>query len=98
MKLLIGSFKNAYIVFDAVDKCRERDELLALIDSMHNRGLNTSHILVTSQRQRVMRRSWGPCCLMIYPWMRISLLTMSEFMYSRRLTTMPSFSNREGND
>ncbi|KAF8518085.1 ankyrin repeat-containing domain protein [Gautieria morchelliformis] len=52
LKAVIGSFRNVYIVFDALDECPQRAELLNLLREINDWGLGTLHLLVTSRRER----------------------------------------------
>lgn len=51
LKSAIQSFENVYIVFDALDECLERDELLRSLDTMHGWKLGMLHLLTTSRRE-----------------------------------------------
>ncbi|KAF8527122.1 hypothetical protein JB92DRAFT_2699344, partial [Gautieria morchelliformis] len=52
LKAVIGSFRDVYIVFDALDECPQRADLLTLLREINDWGLGTLHLLVTSRRER----------------------------------------------
>ncbi|KAF8489415.1 hypothetical protein JB92DRAFT_2836085 [Gautieria morchelliformis] len=52
LKAIIGTFQNVYIVFDALDQCPQRDELLTMLREIHGWGLDTIHMLASSRRDR----------------------------------------------
>jgi hypothetical protein len=52
LKAIIESFRNVYIVFDALDECPQRGELLTLLREINHWGLGALHLFVTSRRER----------------------------------------------
>jgi hypothetical protein len=52
LKAIMGSLRDVYIVFDALDECPQRTELLTLLLEINDWGLDTLHLLVTSRRER----------------------------------------------
>ena len=48
---LIQSFKEVYIVIDALDECDDYIHFLDVINAIHSRQLSHLHILVTSRRE-----------------------------------------------
>ncbi|KAF8489409.1 hypothetical protein JB92DRAFT_2820030 [Gautieria morchelliformis] len=52
LKAIIGTFQNVYIIFDALDECPQRDELLTMLREIHGWGLDTIHMLASSRRER----------------------------------------------
>lgn len=57
---MIGYFKHAYVVLDALDECTEREDLLAFIEELVRTELNQLHILTTSRREGDIEASLGP--------------------------------------
>ena len=51
LKPIIGSFEQAYIVFDALDECQDRRDFLKVIEEMHSWGFGTLHLLATSRQE-----------------------------------------------
>jgi hypothetical protein len=49
VRSIVGSFRNVYIVFDALDECVDLPELLTLLREIHDWGLDTVHLLTTSR-------------------------------------------------
>ena len=49
---IIGDFQEVYVVFDALDECPERDELMILLRKLHDGKLDTLHLLATSRKER----------------------------------------------
>ncbi|KAF8532438.1 hypothetical protein JB92DRAFT_2679476, partial [Gautieria morchelliformis] len=49
---VIGSFKNVYIVFDALDECPSRPEFLKLLEEIHGWNLDHLHLLATSRKEQ----------------------------------------------
>lgn len=57
IRSIIGNFRNVYIVFDTLDECLERAEMMALLTEIHNWELSTLHLLVTSRKERDIEES-----------------------------------------
>src|SRR5271170_4186115 len=49
---VIAGTKQSYIVIDALDECRDHDELLGLIDDLVNKHNDVLHLLTTSRCER----------------------------------------------
>lgn len=49
---LIQAFSNVNFVFDALDECSQRVELLQILAMMREWRLGNTHIVVTSRRER----------------------------------------------
>lgn len=43
---------NVYLIFDALEECPDRHELLKLLELIHDWGIDTLHVLVTSRTER----------------------------------------------
>ncbi|KAF8479929.1 hypothetical protein JB92DRAFT_2665290, partial [Gautieria morchelliformis] len=52
LKAIICSFKNVYIVFDALDECPSRSEFLKLLEEIHGWNLDHLHLLATSRKEQ----------------------------------------------
>ncbi|KAF8510539.1 hypothetical protein JB92DRAFT_2727720, partial [Gautieria morchelliformis] len=52
LKAILGGFQGVYIVFDALDECPQRGQLLKLLREFNVWGLGTSHLLATSRKER----------------------------------------------
>ena len=57
IRSIIGNFRNVYIVFDTLDECLERAEMMALLTEIHYWELSTLHLLVTSRKERDIEES-----------------------------------------
>jgi hypothetical protein len=51
LKHIIGSFKQVYVVLDALDECQDREQLLALVEEIVNWKIGKLHILATSRAE-----------------------------------------------
>ncbi|KIL58696.1 hypothetical protein M378DRAFT_86117 [Amanita muscaria Koide BX008] len=57
LKQLISGFKETYIVIDALDECKEQQELLKLLKKIHGWQIGQCHLLVTSRKEQVIVNS-----------------------------------------
>ncbi|KIL58686.1 hypothetical protein M378DRAFT_86080, partial [Amanita muscaria Koide BX008] len=57
LKQLISGFKETYIVIDALDECKELQELLKLLKRIHGWQIGQCHLLVTSRKEQVIVKS-----------------------------------------
>ncbi|KIL59584.1 hypothetical protein M378DRAFT_84858, partial [Amanita muscaria Koide BX008] len=57
LKQLISGFKETYIVIDALDECKEWQELLKLLKRIHGWQIGQCHLLVTSRKEQVIVNS-----------------------------------------
>ena len=48
---IIASFKQTYIIFDALDECTEWENLFELLERMGQWDLKTLHVLATSRKE-----------------------------------------------
>jgi hypothetical protein len=49
---MLGDFHQTFIILDALDECREREELLELVKKIVYWKLKNLHILATSRREK----------------------------------------------
>ncbi|PVH67502.1 ankyrin, partial [Cadophora sp. DSE1049] len=49
---MLNEFGETFIVLDALDECKEKEELLLLLESLTSWGAGNLHILATSRRER----------------------------------------------
>ncbi|KAM6495097.1 Ankyrin repeat-containing domain protein, partial [Amanita muscaria] len=57
LKELITGFKETYIVIDALDECKDWQELLKLLKRIHGWKIGQCHLLVTSRKEQVIVNS-----------------------------------------
>ncbi|KAM6503799.1 hypothetical protein JOM56_000742 [Amanita muscaria] len=57
LKQLISGFKETYIVIDALDECKEWQELLKLLKRIHGWQIGQCHLLITSRKEQVIVKS-----------------------------------------
>jgi hypothetical protein len=57
---VLGGFQQTFIILDALDECKEREELLGLIEDIVNWKLDKLHILATSRRGRDIEETLEP--------------------------------------
>ena len=50
-------FPATYIILDALDECADREELMATIETVAGRQLETLHVIVTSRKERDIESS-----------------------------------------
>jgi hypothetical protein len=60
LKHIIGGFEHVYVVLDALDECRDREQLLALVEEVVNWKIGELHILATSRVERDIADCIGP--------------------------------------
>ena len=60
LKYIVGSFQHVYVVIDALDECRDQEQLLPLIEEIVEWKLGNMHILVTSRHERDIEDCIGP--------------------------------------
>ena len=60
LKYIVGSFQHVYVIIDALDECRDREQLLPLIEEMVEWELGNLHILATSRQERDIEECVGP--------------------------------------
>lgn len=54
LRQLLNSFIDVYIILDALDECREQEELLELLSRIMSWGVDHLHILTSSRPERVI--------------------------------------------
>ena len=52
LQQILGDCKETFIILDALDECKERKDLLVLLENLNSWGLEKLHILATSRRER----------------------------------------------
>ena len=52
LQQMLGGFEETFIILDALDECKEREELLLLLKNLNSWGTEKLHVLVTSRRER----------------------------------------------
>lgn len=57
---ILRSFRQTFIVLDALDECNEREELLGLIRNLTSWKVEKLHVLATSRRERDIEESLLP--------------------------------------
>lgn len=57
---ILGDFQQVFIILDALDECKEREELLGLMEDILNWKLDKLHVLATSRRERDIEESLEP--------------------------------------
>jgi hypothetical protein len=60
LKDIIGGFEHVYVVVDALDECRDREQLLALVEEIMDWKIGELHILVTSRAEQNIAECIGP--------------------------------------
>lgn len=50
LQQMLGEFEETFIILDALDECKEREELLLLLEKLNSWETEKLHILVTSRR------------------------------------------------
>ena len=60
LKDIIESFEHVYVILDALDECRDREQLLALVEEVVNWKIGKLHILATSRMERDIADCIGP--------------------------------------
>jgi hypothetical protein len=57
---MLRGFHQTFITLDALDKCKEREELLGLIESIVDGKFEMLHILATSRREKDIEETLTP--------------------------------------
>lgn len=57
---MLGYFKEVFFLFDALDECKEREELLALIETIVEWDVENLHLLATSRGEKDIEESLKP--------------------------------------
>ena len=57
---MVEDFQQTFIIVDALDECKEREDLLQLIENIVNWKLEKLHILATSRRERDIEEALEP--------------------------------------
>ncbi|KAF8854030.1 ankyrin [Acephala macrosclerotiorum] len=52
LQQMLGGIEETFIILDALDECKEREELLLLLKTLNSWGTRKLHILATSRRER----------------------------------------------
>lgn len=52
LQQIIEQFDGTFLIFDALDECKDRPELLETLEKIARLGLGTLHILATSRREK----------------------------------------------
>ena len=52
LQQMLGKFEETFIILDALDECKEREELLLLLEKLNSWEIEKLHVLVTSRRER----------------------------------------------
>lgn len=60
LESILRDFQQIFIILDALDECKEREELLGLIENIAKWNLEKLHILATSRREREIEDSLEP--------------------------------------
>lgn len=51
LRQIVGHFQHSYVVLDALDECKRRQELLDFIEELINWKMDGLHLLVTSRKE-----------------------------------------------
>lgn len=57
---MLGDFKQIFLIVDALDECKEMEELLGLIETIVGWDLENLHLLATSRRLKDIEESLKP--------------------------------------
>lgn len=57
---MLGDFQQIFIILDALDECKEREELLGLLENLIGWNLENLHIIATSRRERDIEETLEP--------------------------------------
>jgi hypothetical protein len=60
LQRMVSDFHKSFIILDALDECKERKELLELIESIVNWKLEMLHLLATSRRENDIEETLAP--------------------------------------
>ena len=57
LRELVQSFGDVFIILDALDECKERNNLMANVEDMAGWKLASLHMLVTSRKEKEIEES-----------------------------------------
>jgi hypothetical protein len=57
---MLRDFDQSFVILDALDECKEREELLGLIETIVNWKLEMLHLLATSRRENDIEETLTP--------------------------------------
>ena len=57
---MLGGFQQTFIILDALDECKEKKELLGLLESIIGWKVENLHILATSRREKDIEETLEP--------------------------------------
>ncbi|KAH9203390.1 hypothetical protein DL95DRAFT_399380, partial [Leptodontidium sp. 2 PMI_412] len=60
LQQMLDEFGETFIILDALDECREREELLILLKTLTSWGTGKLHLLATSRRERDIEETLEP--------------------------------------
>ena len=60
LRQLLKSFNSAYILLDALDECKDREDLLDLINVLRGWNIKDLHVLATSRKENDIATSLEP--------------------------------------
>ena len=60
LRSIVESFKDVYIVFDALDESRNRSEFLALLTEIRRWEFGVVHLLATSRKEQDIEEALSP--------------------------------------
>jgi ankyrin repeat domain-containing protein 50 len=60
LRHIIKGFQHVYVIVDALDECRDQDQLLAIIIEIISWKLGPLHLLATSRKEKDIEGCVGP--------------------------------------
>jgi hypothetical protein len=57
---MLKDFQQTFIILDALDECKEREELLGLLENFIDWEVESLHVLATSRRERDIEEALEP--------------------------------------
>jgi hypothetical protein len=57
---ILGDFQQTFIILDALDECKEREELLGLLENLIGWEVENLHVVATSRRERDIEETLEP--------------------------------------
>ncbi|KAL5328216.1 hypothetical protein ACEPPN_001712 [Leptodophora sp. 'Broadleaf-Isolate-01'] len=60
LQQMLNEFGETFIILDALDECKEREELLLLLKNLTSWGAGNLHVLATSRRERDIEEALEP--------------------------------------
>ena len=57
---MLGDFQQTFIILDALDECKEREELLGLLKDLITWKVKSLHVLATSRREGDIEEALEP--------------------------------------